>query len=447
NKILKRSTLAFCIGAMVASAWSDSSNDSVSAKETKKLVQNNFVETAQKELVLSGYVDMGYSYNFNSTGQSQVWPRFAEDTAQYGDFNLYAVKLALEKPLSDENRAQAGFRTDIMVGEDANYLANRSGDGDGAFENNEQNSNGLFIEQAYAQFRIPVGNGWDWKVGKFVAILGFEANERPSNMNTTFGLLWQQFPVYYLGVLTTYSFDEYLTGQIGVVNGANTDNNLNTSGNGDGCALIADLSVKNPGGNAQWMHNFQYSSNPESDSVYDPAATSLYVEGNTGLTGGGAYTFIYESWGTWAPKFADDKLLLAFDTVLGTSNGGQYGGTNTTWYGVASYAKYQFNDWFHLASRGEYLGGNNLGKVGALTDNQDPAQYLTADQTLNHPLSWWEYTITAGFNLAENTLLRGEFRVDWGNYTTGPNLGTGQPGTIMGSGASYYAGAEIIYSF
>ena len=112
NKILKRSTLAFCIGAMVASAWSDSSNDSVSAKETKKLVQNNFVETAQKELVLSGYVDMGYSYNFNSTGQSQVWPRFAEDTAQYGDFNLYAVKLALEKPLSDENRAQAGFRTD-----------------------------------------------------------------------------------------------------------------------------------------------------------------------------------------------------------------------------------------------------------------------------------------------------------------------------------------------
>jgi len=429
----------------VSTGMADSTTDAVTAQDTKKILQNNFVETAQKELVLSGYVDTGYSYNFNSAGQAQVWPRFAEDSAQYGDFNLYAVKLALEKPLTDENRAQAGFRTDIMVGEDARYLANRSLDGDGAFENNEQDSNGLFIEQAYAQFRIPVGNGWDWKVGKFVAILGFEANERPSNMNTTFGLLWQQFPVYYIGVLSTYAFDEYLTGQLGVVNGANSDNNLNTSGTGDGYALIADLSLTNPGGNAQWMNNFQYSTSPESDSAYSPTATSLYVEGNTELNGGGAYTFIYESWGTWIPKFASDKLLVAFDTVLGTSNAGEYAGTSTTWYGAATYAKYQFNDWFHLASRGEYLGGNNLGKVGALTDTN--GDYMTADQSLNHPLSWWEYTITAGFQITDDALLRGEFRMDWGNYTSGPTLGTGDTGSIMGSGPSYYAGAEIIYSF
>jgi hypothetical protein len=31
------------------------------------MVQNNFVETAQKGIKLSGYVDAGYSYNFTGT--------------------------------------------------------------------------------------------------------------------------------------------------------------------------------------------------------------------------------------------------------------------------------------------------------------------------------------------------------------------------------------------
>ncbi|NBV97751.1 MAG: hypothetical protein EBT30_09455, partial [Verrucomicrobia bacterium] len=63
-----------------------------SAQDTKKMVQNNFVETAQKGIKLSGYVDAGYSYNFTGSGnQSNVQGRFGSDTAQRGDFNLYAV--------------------------------------------------------------------------------------------------------------------------------------------------------------------------------------------------------------------------------------------------------------------------------------------------------------------------------------------------------------------
>ena len=50
-------------------------------------------------------------------------------------------------------------------------------------------SNTLFLEQAYASFRVPVGNGWDFKAGKFVSILGYEVIERPANMNITYGLI------------------------------------------------------------------------------------------------------------------------------------------------------------------------------------------------------------------------------------------------------------------
>ena len=193
------------------------STPEASAQDTKKMVQNNFVETAQKGIKLSGYVDAGYSYNF--TGQnnnSMVSTRYATDTAQRGDFNLYAVKIALEKALTSENKAQAGFRADVMIGEDASYFINRSPN---AGYNTNNNSNSLFLEQAYASIRAPVGNGWDFKVGKFVSPLGYEVIERPANMNITYGMLFNVMPLYYTGVLSSYKFDDYLDGKLGVVNG------------------------------------------------------------------------------------------------------------------------------------------------------------------------------------------------------------------------------------
>jgi hypothetical protein len=407
------------------------------------MVQNNFVETAQKGIKLSGYVDAGYSYNFTgaSAGTSDVTGRFGSDTAAKGDFNLYAVKIALEKALTSENKAQAGFRTDVMIGEDANYLINR--DTTSNLTNNNQNSNALFLEQAYVSIRAPVGNGWDFKVGKFVSILGYEVIERPANMNTTYGLLWQQMPLYYTGVLSSYKFDDYLDGKLGVVNGSQNDNNTTTSGGGDGVAVLAALNVTAPGGNANWSNNFQYSSNNDNNTaqVTGNSSTSTGVENNSSGTG---YSFIYNSWGNWAPKFADDKLLLAFNALLGTAstNGDNNSATvtnnqpGTTWFGAGAYAKYQFNDWFSLCSRGEYLGGNNpsklTGNVGAYNGTG---------------LSLWEYTITAGFNVIDNLLIRAEYRLDWGNGAVN-NINTGNSAVDnSSSGPAHYAGAEVVYSF
>jgi hypothetical protein len=430
--------------AFVATSMADSTPEA-SAQDTKKMVQNNFVETAQKGIKLSGYVDAGYSYNFNSNNQQNVVPRFGSDRANAGDFNLYAVKIALEKAMTSENKAQAGFRTDVMIGEDATYLIDRTTDSTRS-SNDDQNSNALFLEQAYVSIRAPVGNGWDFKVGKFVSILGYEVIERPANMNVTYGLLWQQFPLYYTGVLSSYRFDDYVDAKVGVVNGSNTDNNTTTGLGGDGCAVLAALNVTAPGGNANWSNNFQWSTNSENNS--SDATQSNGNSAPVGLlneTSGSGYVFIYNSWGNWAPKFADDKLLFAFNTVLGTANSNDANASNsvmesggTTWYGAGAYAKYQFNDWFSLASRGEYLGGNNLGKISS-------TQFYA-----NGGMSLWEYTLTAGFNVIDNLLIRAEYRMDWGRNSTqaGVNPNTGLlSSSSFGSGPSYYAGAEIVYSF
>jgi hypothetical protein len=426
--MIKNITALLGVLAAVASLSLADSAPEASAQDTKKMVQNNFVETAQKGVKLSGYVDAGYSYNFTGAGTSKVAGRMGSDTAARGDFNLYAVKIALEKALTSENKAQAGFRTDVMIGEDANYLINRSTTYNQS--NDQQNSNALFLEQAYVEIRAPVGNGWDFKVGKFVSILGYEVIERPANMNTTYGLLWQQMPLYYTGVLSSYKFDDYLDAKLGVVNGSQTDNNVTTSGQGDGVALLAALNVTAPGGNANWSNNFQYSSNNDSNSSNSSGVSST-SNGVENFSSGTGYTFIYNSWGNWAPKFANDKLLFAFNALLGTSStNADPSQPGSTWFGAGAYAKYQFNDWFSLCSRGEYLGGNNPEKL--------------VDSTYNGTgLSLWEYTLTAGFNVIDNLLIRAEYRLDWGNGAVINNY----EATSTSSGPAHYAGAEVVYSF
>ena len=434
NKQLKFALLALV--AVTSLALADSDSD-VSAKDTKKMVQNNFLETQQKGIKLSGYVDSGYSYNFNSSSKSAVTGRFGGDEASRGDFNLYAVKLALEKAMTAENKAQAGFRTDVMIGEDAYYLANRNPLYN--WDNNDsQNSNYLFLEQAYVAIRAPVGNGWDFKVGKFASILGYEVMERPANMNTTYGLLFDAMPLYYTGVLSSYKFDDYIDAKLGVVNGSNSDNNTTTSGGGDGCSVLAALNVTAPGGNANWSNNFQYSTNEDNNTANQTRLSTLGVDTQNNSDSGSGHALIYNSWGNWMPKFADDRLLFAFNALLATAttgvnayqNQGGYGwGYTTTWYGAGAYAKYQINDWFYLASRGEYLSGSN----GALFSN--------IDNRAGAP-SRWEYTLTSGFNVIDNLLIRAEYRLDWGNQTT---YSSGTPSVY--SAPAHYAGAEIVYSF
>ena len=428
------------LGAVASLSLADSAPEA-SAQDTKKMVQNNFVETAQKGVKLSGYIDSGYSYNFTGSGnQSQVNGRFGSDTAQRGDFNLYAAKIAIEKALTSANKAQAGFRTDIMLGEDASYFINRTA---GSLANTNNNSNSLFLEQAYVEIRAPVGNGWDFKVGKFVSILGYEVMERPANMNTTFGLLFNVMPLYYTGVLSSYKFDDYLDGKLGVVNGSNSDNNTTTNPNGsDGVALLAALNVTAPGGNANWSNNFQYSTGNDNNTSVSSQETSV----NTSATASGgnvsAYTVIYNSWGNWAPKFANDKLLLAFNALLANTSGSAQGGenVNSCWYGAGAYAKYQFNDWFSLCSRGEYLGSNNSSAFGSQGANTTSGNSGTDHVTGNN---LWEYTLTAGFNVIDNLLIRAEYRMDWGSniYDVSGNVGA------VSGGPAYYAGAEVVYSF
>ena len=114
-----------------------------------------------KALVLTGYVDATYMYNFGpGTATSPI--DFANDTIPKGDFNLSALWLRLDKPLNRENTLEAGFQVGFMLGEDATLYAAAGS----ANQPSGPDSNALYVGEAFAKFWVPEAQMEMW-VGKF----------------------------------------------------------------------------------------------------------------------------------------------------------------------------------------------------------------------------------------------------------------------------------------
>ncbi|NJK91809.1 MAG: outer membrane beta-barrel protein [Blastochloris sp.] len=153
------------------------------------------------------------------------------------------------------------------------------------------------------------------------------------------------------------------------------------------------------------------------------------------------------TWGNWAPKFANDKLLLGFSNTLGDADQDVRNGASTrndgyTFWSGSLYAKYQFTDIFSLAGRASYLHAsdeaNTLAFPGA-GGGVTPAASKRGDSS-----DLFSYTLTAGFNLLENLLVRAEYRVDLGNDITG---GTTGAGGLDGDNIAHTVAFQAVYTF
>lgn len=366
-----------------------------------------FVEANTPHINLSGYVDAGYIYNFTGSAGPQS-SYGGVDTNGGGDFNLNAFKVVLEKALSDKNEFQAGFRVDLMLGEDAGALGNNGAAG---------SSDSIYLQQAHVLVRIPVGNGLDLQVGKFGSILGFEADERPANMNITQGFNAIVDPAPSTGILGTYPINDRLTIIGGIINGAGQDTNVGLDSSGDGYAITGGLGLTNESGNAETQLAFHAA------PMGDAGIGQTENEPALGLNW----------WGTWAPTCCTDKLLLAFNTSYWLANDFSAPATDpaddnaANFFTAALYAKYQFTEIFSLAGRAEYAHND---------DNQLAA--LTGRSFASDMFSW---TATAGFNLTEELLFRLEYRVD-----AGTSVVADPTGTLTDDFAQRVA-AQIVYTF
>jgi hypothetical protein len=259
-------------------------------KDLKKVIEDqgiNYVETAQKGITLSGYVDTSYTYQFAGAGEygTSAHANLRQFDTSNNTFNINAVKIALEKALPDKNEWAAGFRIDTIYGEDARYL------GDSAFQTvaagvggsaTSNNGSGLALEQALIKFRIPVGTGLDIYAGKFVTFLGYEVIESPANPNFSRGLLFTNaIPLTHTGIYADYKFNDTFEAKLGIVDGWNNSSSPAvgtttstfgaTGGTNDsssfGKAITGQLTINAPGKNANITQSFIYSPEGEPGTV------------------------------------------------------------------------------------------------------------------------------------------------------------------------------------
>jgi hypothetical protein len=407
NKVIAGLFAAALLGGV--NVYADVAASAPAAKDLKNIVEEGpYVETSQKGIKLSGYIDAGYSYNFNGNGGVAARVPNSADNGGHGDFNLNAVKLTLAKDLTDANELQGGFRVDLKLGEDV------AGFGDTA-NTGSTGSSDLLVQQAYVILRAPVGNGIDVKVGKFVSLLGYEGDDRPANLNISYGYDYVFVTTLQTGVVAAYKFNDVVDVQFGVTNGSGVDNNtgvLNDSN--DGVALTGSINVTAPGGNANIYNAF----------YYEVAGGALNIDATSGDPVENEPLFVWNTWGNWVPKFANDKLLLGFSQTLGVADDASgpsgLGDNGNTWWTASLYAKYQFTDIFSLAGRASYFH----------THNQNLELTAVGVSDL------WSWTLTGGFDLAENLLLRAEYRVDYGSgLTTG------------GGDVAHLISTQVVYSF
>jgi len=454
KSILKALSAVALTGVMVLPVLADdatTTTDAKDSKDLKKVIEDqgiNYVETAQKGITLSGYVDVSYTEQFGGrgTGFGPSQAQLHEFDVNNNNFNVQAVKVALEKALPDKNEWAAGFRIDTIYGADARELGDTGfGQAGGAFALN--NSSGFAIEQALVKFRIPVGNGLDIYAGKFVTFLGYEVIESPANLNFSRGLLFTNaIPLTHTGVYADYKFNDTVEAKFGVVDGWNNSVSPGELGNGGqtdgandypfgGKAITGQLNITAPGKNANIAQSF----------IYSPSG-----EPNSGAVGAGidnGPVFVYDIWGNWNPTFVKDSALtLGFNVDFGyngASGSPRFDSTgfgngagapdlgiadSNTWWGAALYASYKFNKVFTLSGRAEYLHSDaaEFPKFGASN--------LTSELSQDD----YSYTLTASFAIWDNLLTRAEYRFD--------DLSAGSTGT-GDSTIQNEVSLEAVYSF
>ncbi|MDR2462955.1 MAG: porin [Verrucomicrobiales bacterium] len=366
---------------------------------------------ATSAIKLSGYADVGYVYNF---GAPTVARGFGADRQRGGNFNVSQVRLALDKPLTVENRWQAGFGAALMLGEDAAALSGRRG------------VSALWLQHAYVSLRAPIGNGLDSRLGRLCSILGYESDERPANLNITKGASAALDPCFATGAFFSYPATEWLTVLAGVNNGSAADTNNGFDTDSDGYAFFGGLRARHDGLGLASQLAVQFAPWGEECPRHANHASAMCAADNGPVVG-------VNWWLDWTPKTADGQLLLALNASLWS-----WGNTmimpmpmpasTATFSAVAAYAKYQFTPLISLAGRVEYVHTHN-GEFNA----RRGTSYFWNNGLEDGDL--YTTTLTAGFNVAEDFLVRVEYRFDYGKKASAEHDG------------AHLAAVEVVYAF
>jgi len=354
-------------------------------EQREDAVAERYGPAPQSLLRFTGYVDGTYLYNFGpGTASNPI--DFPADTIPKGDFNLSAVWLRLEQPLTRESRqAHAGFQLGIMVGEDATYY-NAAGT---ATSPSGPNGNALYIGEAFAKVWVPEVAMEAW-VGKFQAVIGYETIWRPDNPCITFGISDAFMPQDNVGILAIFSPDPLLDIAAGIGNCSGESNDRGGFGQGDEYSVFGYGKISSPGGNASLQPGFY--------------ATPWGTHGaNARISLDQDFYYALNLIGEWSPALAEDRWSLAFNVTGGSGTGDPGVEAPTTYVTTGLYSAWTLLDPVTLTGRAEYVHTSN---------------FVLPQTTRLSGGDYYAYTLTLAVKITEELVWRGEGRFAWGAGTT-----------------------------
>ncbi|MBA4394494.1 MAG: hypothetical protein C0407_13155 [Desulfobacca sp.] len=324
------------------------------------------VDQLKELLGMSIYLQGGYTLNFQNPSSQENDLRVFDHKA-----NSFTLDLAQIQFMKDAAMGGMGYKLKISAGETAKYIHSR---GLGIKDGQVPADTAAFdLTEAYLQYNAPLGKGLKFTFGKFTTHLGAEVLEARDNPNYSRSFLYNYAtPVFtHTGLSVSYPFSDTLTTTFYLINGWDNvdDNNTGkTLGLAVGWTTIEQLAL-----------NFNFTYGPEQNN------------------NNSNNRFLFD----WVATIKPIKnLSIILNTDYGTEQKDpNAGGIDSTWAGVAGIVKYDFNDLFSLALRGEYF------------DDRDGAKTGTAQRLK-------EITFTPEFRVAKGLIIRPEYRYDWSDQNS-----------------------------
>jgi hypothetical protein len=334
-------------------------------------------------------LDTYYEFNFNQpVGRVNVLRAY---DVLSNEFSLNQASVVIEHAPDPAAGRRWGGRLDLQFGQATDTLQ-----GNPSNEPRPQIYQNIF--QAYGTYVVPVGKGINIDFGKWGSALGLEGNYTKDQMNYSRAFWFDFLPFYHMGVRATIPVNDRFTINYWVVNGTNQVEA--TNGFKD---ELFGFTAK-PRQNVTWTFNY-YLGQENPDRA--PATSCGPVPVQPGLCFTAIHpapngrTHIFDSYVNWQ---ATPRLTFALegdyfisrvwkDAAAGESSAPSHVD------GGAAYIQYQLTPKIAVASRAEYMsdrGGLFSGLSQALKEN----------------------TVTFDYKLADNFLMRYEWRRDFSNRPT-----------------------------
>ncbi len=353
---LKLGLAIFCASTILASA--------AFAEEAKPAGLNP--DDVKKALGMSIYVQTGYTYNGNASSLSNVpGGPGSENNLRTFDHkaNSFGLDLAQFVFSKDTSTTAVGYKVKLSAGEIAKFI-HAAGLGDATATSNPDS---IDITEAYLSYTAPLGSGLRFDIGKMVTFFGAEVIEAIDNPNYSRSFLFNYaIPFTHTGAKASYVFNDNINASFHIVNGWDnaTDNNT-----GKCFGTSINISAGDPfSAYINYMKGPEQSNNNHDNrSLLDLVATIKPIK---------SLSFILNY-----DAGQEDHLGLS-------------GGT-AKWTGVSGIVKYDINDTYSVAVRGESF------------DDKDGTRV-----TIGTPQKLTEVTVTPEIRLNGGLIVRPEYRHD-----------------------------------